>query len=164
MQVYVWGTNGKCRTQNPSKRIKFSRILRYKLLFSLNNGLTLLHKYTSTELWPEFTRVDPNPRGTTTWDSTSVVDNSHYPTGLSANYCLIKFTCILFLLLNICFSIYLFVFTVFFFCQHHNTNRSPNLGQTTTPSDSQQWKRTCHIVDFVVPADHCKIERKRKVW
>ena len=31
--------------------------------------------------------------------------------------------------------------------------RSPNLCQTTRPSDSQQKKRTCRIVDFVVPAD-----------
>ena len=35
-----------------------------------------------------------------------------------------------------------------------DTNRSPNLGQTTKPSDSQQKKRTCQVVDSGVPADH----------
>ena len=54
-----------------------------------------------------------------------------------------------------------------------DTNRSPNLGKTTRPRDSQKKKkkkrkkerkkkekkkrkkkRTCRIVDFVVPADH----------
>ena len=55
----------------------------------------------------EFTRVDPNPRDTVTWDTTCVVDNSRYPTGLSAKYCLTWFTCILFLLLEyIYFPIY----------------------------------------------------------
>ena len=40
-------------------------------------------------------------------------------------YCLIQFVCILFLLVEyICFSIYFFVFLVFFFCQHHNMNES----------------------------------------
>ena len=29
-----------------------------------------------------------------------------------------------------------------------------NLGLTTRPSDSQQKKRTCRIVDFAIPADH----------
>ena len=56
------------------------------LLYSLHNGLTLLHKYTSTERWPEFTRVDPKARDTITWDTTSVVDNSRYPTGLPPSY------------------------------------------------------------------------------
>ena len=45
-----------------------------------------------------------------------------------------------------------------------DTNRIPNLGQTTKPGDSQQKKkvkkkRTCHIVDFAVLADHNKIKR-----
>ena len=32
---------------------------------------------------------------------------------------------------------------------------SPDLGQTTRPSDTQrQKKRICQIVDFTVPADH----------
>ena len=35
-----------------------------------------------------------------------------------------------------------------------DTNRSPNLGQTTRPYDNQQKKRTCRIVVFAVPADH----------
>ena len=35
-----------------------------------------------------------------------------------------------------------------------DTNRSPNLGQTTWPYNKQQQKkRTCRIVDFSVPAD-----------
>ena len=34
-----------------------------------------------------------------------------------------------------------------------DTNGLPNLDQTTRPSDSQQKKRTCRIVVFVVPAD-----------
>ena len=77
------------------------------VLYSLHNELTLFHKYTSTERQREITRVDPNPRDTITWDTTSVVGNSRYPNGLSANYSLIQFTCILFLLLEyICFSIY----------------------------------------------------------
>ena len=33
-------------------------------------------------------------------------------------------------------------------------NRSPNLSQKTRPSDSQQKKRTCRRVDFIVLADH----------
>ena len=35
-------------------------------------------------------------------------------------------------------------------------NGSPNLGQTTRQSDSQQKKRTYRIVDFAIPADHRK--------
>ena len=59
----------------------------------------------------EFTRVNPDPHDTITCNTTCVVNNSRYPTELSANYCLTQFTCILFLLLEyICFSIYLFVF------------------------------------------------------
>ena len=43
-----------------------------------------------------------------------------------------------------------------------DTNKSPNLGQTTKPSDSQQKKRTCWIVDFAILADHrVKIKRKQ---
>ena len=34
------------------------------------------------------------------------------------------------------------------------TNESSNLSQITRPSDSQQNKRTCRIVDFAVLADH----------
>ena len=30
----------------------------------------------------------------------------------------------------------------------------PNLGQKTRPYSNQQKKRTCKIVDFVVPPDH----------
>ena len=91
------------------------------MLYSLHNSLTLLYKYMSTERWPEFTRVDPNPCDTIKWDTNCIVDNSHYLTGLSANYCLTQFTCICFGYLNICFSIYFFVFPVSFFCQHYNT-------------------------------------------
>ena len=36
---------------------------------------------------------------------------------------------------------------------HLHTNGSPNLGQKTRPYSNQQKKRTCKIVDFVVPAD-----------
>ncbi len=39
------------------------------------------------------------------------------------------------------------------------THRSPNLGQKTRPYNNQQKKRTCKIVDLVVPADH-KIKLK----
>ena len=35
-----------------------------------------------------------------------------------------------------------------------DTNRSPNLGQSTKLSDCQQKKRTCRIVDFVVPTNN----------
>ena len=35
-----------------------------------------------------------------------------------------------------------------------DTNRLPNLGQTTRSKNNQQKKRTCRIVDFAVPADH----------
>ena len=35
-----------------------------------------------------------------------------------------------------------------------DTNRSSNLGQMTRPSDGQQKKRTCWIMDFAVLADH----------
>ena len=38
-------------------------------------------------------------------------------------------------------------------------NGSLNFSQTTRPSDSQQKKRTCRIVDFVVPA-HCGVNVK----
>ena len=43
-----------------------------------------------------------------------------------------------------------------------NTNRSPNLGRTTRPSDSQQKKRTCRIVDFDVPIYHKSKESEKK--
>ena len=44
-----------------------------------------------------------------------------------------------------------------------DTNRSPNLGQTTRPSNKQQKKRTCQIVDFAVPADHrIKLKESKK--
>ena len=49
-----------------------------------------------------------------------------------------------------------------------DANRSPNLGQTTRPSDSQQQQqqqqiRSCWIVDFVVPAGHSgKIKESEK--
>ena len=59
--------------------------------------------------WPEFTRVDPDPRDTITCNTTCVMDNSRYPTGLSANYCLTQFTCILFLSLE-----YFFFYLPFF--------------------------------------------------
>ena len=84
----------------------------WKLLYSLHIGLTLLHKYMSTECWPEFTRVDPDPCDTITCNTTCVVDNSRYPTGLSANYCLTPFTCILFQLLE-------YVFLSTFLCVPH---------------------------------------------
>ena len=35
-----------------------------------------------------------------------------------------------------------------------DTNGSPHLGQTTRFYNNQQKKRTCRIVDFVVPVDH----------
>ena len=38
-----------------------------------------------------------------------------------------------------------------------DTNKLPNLGQTTRPYNNQQQqqkKRTCKIVEFTVPADH----------
>ena len=35
-----------------------------------------------------------------------------------------------------------------------DTNESYNLGQTSRLNDSQQLKRTCCVVDFVVSADH----------
>ena len=90
------------------------------MLYSLHDRIILLHKYMSTEHWLEFTRVIQT-HVTIRCDTICVVDNSRYPTGLSAHYCLIQFTCILFLLLEyICFSIYLFVFPVSFFCLHHN--------------------------------------------
>ena len=34
-----------------------------------------------------------------------------------------------------------------------DTNGSPNLGQTTRPSENQQKKRTCRMVDFVISVD-----------
>ena len=56
-----------------------------------------------------------------------------------------------------------------------DTNGSPNLGQTTRPTDSQQTKkkkkekkkekkkRTCRIVDFAVPADQMvKLKKSEK--
>ena len=46
-----------------------------------------------------------------------------------------------------------------------DTNRSPNLSQTTRFSDSQQQqqKRTCRIVDFAVPNDHrMKLKERKK--
>ena len=35
-----------------------------------------------------------------------------------------------------------------------DTNRSSNLGKMTSPSESQQKKSICRIVDVAVPADH----------
>ena len=35
-----------------------------------------------------------------------------------------------------------------------DANRSPYLGQTTRPSDSQQKKRTCQIMNFAILVDH----------
>ena len=44
-----------------------------------------------------------------------------------------------------------------------DTEESSNLGQVTKPSDHQQKKRTCRIVDFVVPADHwVKLKESKK--
>ena len=50
-----------------------------------------------------------------------------------------------------------------------DTNGSPNLGQTTRPSDSQQKekkkkkkKRTCWIVDFTVTGDHRVKESEKR--
>ena len=34
------------------------------------------------------------------------------------------------------------------------TNGSSNLGQTSRPSNNQQKKRTCRIIDFAVSAEH----------
>ena len=88
-----------------------------KLLYSLHNGLALLHKYTSTRASD---RERTNQRDIITCDTICVVDSK-----LSINYCLTRFTCILFLLLKyICFSIKPFVFPVSFFSQHHNKNIS----------------------------------------
>ena len=63
--------------------------------------------------------VDPDPRDTITCNTTCVVGNSRYSSGLSANYCLTQFTCLLLLLLEYMFFIYLFMFPVSFFDQHH---------------------------------------------
>ena len=47
--------------------------------------------------------------------------------------------------------------------QFWDTNGLSNLSQTTRPSDSQQKKRTCKIVDFAVPADHrVKLKESKK--
>ena len=45
-----------------------------------------------------------------------------------------------------------------------DTNRSPNLGNITRPSDSQQQKkRACQIVDFTIPANHrIKLKESKK--
>ena len=44
-----------------------------------------------------------------------------------------------------------------------DTNRSPNLGQTTRMSYGQQKKRTCRIVNFTILADHTvKIKESEK--
>ena len=44
-----------------------------------------------------------------------------------------------------------------------DTNRSLDLGQMTRPSDSQQKKRTCRVVDFAVQTDHkVKIKENEK--
>ena len=69
-------------------------------------GLALLHKYMSTRASEVFT----NQRDTITCDTICVVDGLSLPhwtfSFLSTNYCLTRFTCILFLLLEyICFSI-----------------------------------------------------------
>ena len=112
------------------------------MLYSQHNGLILLHKYTSTEHWPEFPRVNPDSRDTITCNTTCIVDNSRYLTGLSANYCRTQFTCIWFLLLEyICFSIYLFEFPMSFFCQHHNTLLAILLGRSFKwhPVFSHSW-------------------------
>ena len=66
---------------------------------------------------------------TITCDTTCVVDGWSLPhwtlSFLLTNYCLTRFTCILFLLLEyICFSIKLFVLPMSFFCQHHNRIRT----------------------------------------
>ena len=45
-------------------------IISRKLLYSRNNGLALLHKYTSTERQ----NSEPDPRDTATCDTTSIVD------------------------------------------------------------------------------------------
>ena len=74
-----------------------------KKLYSPHIGLALLRKYTSMEHWREFTRVNPDPLDTIMCNATCIVDNSRYPTELSANYCLTRFTCILFLLLEYMF-------------------------------------------------------------
>ena len=68
----------------------------------------------------------PYPRDTITCDTTCVEDRQSLPhwtlSFLLTNYCLTKFTCILFLLLEyICFSINIFVFSVSFFRQNHNS-------------------------------------------
>ena len=75
------------------------------LLYSLHNGLTLLHKYMSRRV-PEFT---------ITCDTICLVNGESLPhwtlSFLSTNYCLTLFACTLFLLLEyICFSINLLVF------------------------------------------------------
>ena len=44
-----------------------------------------------------------------------------------------------------------------------NTNRSPNLSQTSKLNDSQQKKRTCWIVDIAFPTDHeVKLKEREK--
>ena len=93
------------------------------LLYSLHNGLALLHKYTSTTASEE---ECTNQRDTIMCDTICVVDGQSLPhwtlSFQSTNYYLTRLTCILFLLLEyICFSIKLFVFSVFFFGQHHDS-------------------------------------------
>ena len=125
--VFPWpweGTENEKGFEDVSRKKEREINWRWKVLYSLHNELILLHKYMSTEPWPEFTRVEPDPRDTITWDTICFVDNSRYLTGLSNNYSLTQFTCILFLLLEyIHFSINLFVFPMSFFCQHHNKKR-----------------------------------------
>ena len=126
------------------------------VLYSVHNRLTLLHKYTSTKRWPEFTRVDSTSRDKMTCNTTCVEDNSRYPTGLSANYSLTQFTCILFLFLEyICFSVYLFVFPMSFFYQHHNTVIIFNHSH----SEYYGNNRNCHLESF-----HPYIETSMISW
>ena len=70
------------------------------MLYSLHNGLALFHKYTSTERQGS----KPDPRDTVTCDTTFSVDGPSLPHWThsfpSTNYCLTRFTCILFLLLE----------------------------------------------------------------
>ena len=47
----------------------------YRMLYSLYNGLTLLHKYTSTE----YQQADPNPCDTVTCDTACIVDRLSLP-------------------------------------------------------------------------------------
>ena len=119
-------------------------------MYFLHNGLALLHKYTSTRASDgEFT----NQHDTITCDTICIVDGYSLPhwtlSFLSTNYCLTRFTCILFLLLEyICFSIKPFVFPVSFFGQHHNINRNNTMINRTTITKNNRNEKKNNCMDI----------------